>query len=142
MITFRSYFSVILICVTALFNVSCESKDEIKLKQYKVIGMQIYMENCANCHQINGTGLGKIYPPLYKSDYLANKDQVMYLIRYGIDGPIIVNGQLYNRHMPGNSNLMDFDIAALTTYIYTKWGGEQTITDVSHVSNFFSNSSP
>ncbi|MEP5611526.1 MAG: c-type cytochrome, partial [Cyclobacteriaceae bacterium] len=46
------------------------SRDEIRLKQYKVEGAKIYATYCTNCHQDNGKGLAALYPPLAGSDYL------------------------------------------------------------------------
>ncbi len=67
------------------------------------------------------------------SDYLVNKNSVICLIRYGQQGPIVVNGKRYNRPMPAQLQLSDLEIAELTTYIYNEWGLETTLTDVKAV---------
>ncbi|NQZ78447.1 MAG: cytochrome c, partial [Ekhidna sp.] len=49
---------------------SLSSRDQIRLKQYRVQGAKIYATYCANCHQQDGKGLASLYPPLAGSDYL------------------------------------------------------------------------
>ena len=114
-------------------TLSCQSDEEIKRQQYITEGILIYKNNCANCHQTNGQGVAALYPPIAGSDYLVNKNSVICLIRYGQQGPIVVNGKRYNRPMPAQLQLSDLEIAELTTYIYNEWGRETTLTDVKAV---------
>jgi mono/diheme cytochrome c family protein len=113
--------------------ISCQSDEEIKRQRYITEGILIYKNNCANCHQANGKGLSSLYPPIAGSDYLAKKDSVICLIKYGIQGPIVVNGKKYNRPMPAQLQLSALEVAELTTYIYNEWGNETTATDVKAV---------
>jgi mono/diheme cytochrome c family protein len=126
------------ICLSLLFSVtatffSCQTDEEIKRQQYITEGILIYKNNCANCHQDKGQGLAALYPPIAGSDYLADKNSVICLIRYGQQGPIVVNGKPYNRVMPAQPQLSDLEVAELTTYIYNQWGNETKITDVKKI---------
>ncbi|MDB5239879.1 MAG: cytochrome [Spirosoma sp.] len=112
---------------------SCQSDEELQRQRYITEGILLYKNNCANCHQTNGEGLASLYPPLAGSDYLADKNSVICLIRYGQQGPIVVNGKRYNRPMPAQAKLSDLEIAELTTYLYNKWGRETTVTGVKAV---------
>lgn len=112
---------------------SCLSDEEIKRQRYITEGILLYKNNCANCHQNNGQGLAALYPPIAKSDYLANKNSVICLIKYGQQGPIVVNGKRYNRPMPAQLQLSDLEVAEITTYIYNEWGGENKVTGVKEV---------
>jgi mono/diheme cytochrome c family protein len=113
----------------------CQSQEEIRYEQYMVNGEELYVTHCANCHQKEGTGLKNVIPPLVNTDYLNadNKDRVICLIKNGIKEPLVVNGQTYTQAMPANKQLQPIDIAAITTYIYSKWGGERVRTDVVEV---------
>ncbi|AQG79992.1 cytochrome C [Spirosoma montaniterrae] len=122
-----------LLTATLLYSLSCQSDDEIKRQRYITEGILVYKNNCANCHQTDGKGLAALYPPLAGSDYLAKKDSVICLIRYGQQGPIVVNGKRYNRPMPAQPQLSDLEIAELVTYIYNEWGNETKVTDVKEV---------
>lgn len=119
--------------VLLLSTLACQSDKEIKRQRYITEGILVYKNNCANCHQTNGLGLGALYPPIAGSDYLTNKNSVICLIRYGQQGPIVVNGKRYNRPMPAQPQLSDLEIAELTTYIYNEWGGETKLTGVKEV---------
>lgn len=119
--------------ILLLSTLSCQSEEETKRQQYITEGILIYKNNCANCHQTNGAGVASLYPPIAGSDYLADKNAVICLIRYGLQGPIVVNGKRYNRPMPAQPKLSDLEIAELTTYLYNKWGGETKVTDVKAV---------
>lgn len=113
----------------------CSSKpekgDPLKFKQYYFKGEELYLQHCSNCHQADGKGLGLLYPPLSQSDYLKGRQrEVACLIKYGIDGELIVNGQQYNKPMPGIPSLTNLEIAEISTYIYNTWGAEEGLIDV------------
>lgn len=112
---------------------ACQSEEEIKRQKYITEGIRVYQTNCANCHQKNGQGVAALYPPIAGSDYLVNKNSVICLIRYGQQGPIVVNGKRYNRPMPAQPQLSDLEVAELATYIYNEWGGETKLTGVKEV---------
>ncbi len=114
----------------------CESDDtnhmsheeKIKYRQYLVEGKRLYLQHCSNCHQENGTGLVRLYPPLNGSDYLKNNEKkVICSIKKGQTGEITVNGILFNQPMPSNPRLTNLEIAEITTYIYSKWGGNKKL---------------
>lgn len=118
--------------ITVVFS-SCQSEEEIKRQRYITEGILVYKNHCANCHQNKGEGLAALYPPIAKSDFLADKNAVICLIRYGQQGPIVVNGKPYNRPMPPQPQLSDLEVAELVTYIYNKWGNETKLTGVKQV---------
>jgi cytochrome c551 len=134
----RSYlFSLISI---TLF-ISCTSKPgaadttSVKFDQYYIKGEQLYLSHCSNCHQPGGTGLGLVYPPLHKSDYMdKNFERVLCLMKHGISGEVMVNGKSYIQPMPGVSSLTDLEIAEIATYIYNTWEHKRGIVDVTEVS--------
>ena len=105
-----------------------------KFDQYYNQGEKLYEKHCSNCHQKDGRGLGRVYPPLANSDYLQRVDEVVCLIRYGKEGRILVNGQDYNMAMPGIPLLTDLEVAKITTFIYNSWGSEHGLMDVNKVS--------
>ena len=112
----------------------CDFRDP-KFKIYYVEGQRLYNQYCSNCHSITGNGLGQLYPPLIKSDYMAaNINKVFCLMKYGISDSIKVNGVVYNRTMFGVPSLTELEIAEIATYIYNSWGNEKGYVDVSTVS--------
>ena len=108
-----------------------------KVLQYAIEGKILYENYCANCHQNDGTGLGKLIPPLKGSDYMENDPgKTVRIIKHGLRGEITVNGQLYNQPMPANPNLTNMEIAQIVTYIYNIWGNEAGVVDGKKVAEY------
>ena len=111
-----------------------KNKSSVKFEQYYVQGQQLYLTHCSNCHQEDGTGLGRVYPPLNTSDYMdRNFEAVICLIRHGLNEEIIVNGKNYVQRMPENNSLTDLEIAEIATYIYNTWDHSKGIIEVKEV---------
>jgi mono/diheme cytochrome c family protein len=94
-------------------------------KTENVQGHSLYDQHCASCHFEEGTGLRKLMPPLAGSDFLRDQQrEVVRSIRYGLAGPIQVNGVTYNEVMPGNKELSEFQIVNIVNYINQAWGND------------------
>jgi len=89
-------------------------------------GMKLYRQHCANCHQVDGTGLAALIPPLKQADYLQNMEEseLACQIRYGLKGEIMVNGVSYNQQMPGIPQLQPLQIAEIITYVKNTWSDD------------------
>lgn len=129
----KTWTKLFVLAVSVISFTSCQSEEKIKLEQYYIGGKEIYELNCANCHQKDGKGLQNLYPALVGSDYLKNKEKVIYIIKNGLSGEILVNGKKYNQPMPANNQLTNLDIAEVVTYIYNEWNSETKITEVKEV---------
>ncbi len=111
-----------------------DKRTRIRLRQYLVEGKRLYDIYCSNCHQKDGQGLARLYPPLKNSDYLLpNKEKVICGMRYGQQGEIIVNGISFNQPMPANLNITDLEIAEIATYIYTEFADSVQIITINEV---------
>jgi len=125
---------------------SCSPKQENtddrspKFQQYYVQGQTLYQQYCSNCHQANGKGLGRLYPPVDQSDFMENNfDEVICTIKYGKQGILIVNGDDYNMEMKGNPGLTELEIAEIVTYVYNTWSHKKGLVDVNEVSRILAN---
>lgn len=108
---------------------SCSVPDP-KFRQYLVEGEQLYRTHCSNCHQVDGRGLRRVYPPLAESDYMGTHfKQVICGMKYGLQGEIHVNGVMYNQAMPGVIALTELELAEIATYIYNSWGRQHGIIE-------------
>lgn len=93
-------------------------------------GQGVYVTSCQACHQDQGQGMDKIYPPLAESDFLAkNPKRAIDIVLNGMHGKIVVNGQKYNLVMPAQKHLSDQQIADVLNYVRNSWGnsGKQLI---------------
>ena len=106
-----------------------------------VAGMQIYRQHCANCHQVDGTGLARLIPPLKDSDYLHNLEPAVLAcqIRYGLENEIVVNGISFNEKMPGIPTLTPLEIAEIITYVNNTWGDQPGLYDVKRTEKALNN---
>ena len=108
-----------------------DGKTKMKMIQYMRTGKQLYTQHCANCHQPDGSGLGALYPPLAKSDYLMkDPKQVACLIKNGQNGEITVNGVEYNQAMPPHKDLTNLEIAEIITFISNTWENKSGLHNV------------
>lgn len=100
------------------------------LKQSIKNGEMIYQDFCLQCHLAKGEGVESVFPPLAKADFLLeNIDKSIAAIKYGMKGPITVNGIKYDGQMV-NMGLENEEIADVMNYILNSWGNsyEEQIT--------------
>jgi len=123
----------LILIVGVVFFIACGKKntesnelsfnEKIKLRQYKVQGEGLYLMHCGNCHQADGSGLGRLIPPLDKNTTISNnRNQIMCVIKYGMEGPLKINGLEYDGKMPGNAELTNLEIAEIITFVGNSWG--------------------
>jgi len=94
------------------------------LKQSITDGEEIYQDFCIQCHLETGEGVSGVFPPLAKSDYLLNNIEMSIRgLKYGLSGPIVVNGEEYNGVMQ-DQGLENGEIADVMNYILNNWGNE------------------
>ncbi len=97
----------------------------LTLEQQIAAGKAHYTGTCSVCHQDNGEGLGGVFPPLAKSDFMSKDPEAA--IRYvlnGLTGKITVNGKDYDSVMPPMSQLNNDEIANILTYVFNSWGND------------------
>lgn len=116
------------------------SQEKIRLTQYINNGRVLYEKHCSNCHQTDGRGLARLYPPLKNADFLRDDvHRAVCIIKYGIKGEIIVNGDTYNMPMEGISELKDLEIAEIATYILNVFADTLTMVSATDVRNILEN---
>ncbi len=114
----RSIFGVLVCGVIFLLAFACGKTDNAQ-------GHSLYDQHCASCHFEEGTGLRQLMPPLAGSDYLRDyQKEVVRGMRYGMAGPMLVNGITYDEAMPGNKELSEFQIVNIVNYINQAWGND------------------
>ena len=111
--------------IVAEITSSLFTTGEVTLEQQIAAGEALFAGTCSVCHQLDGSGLVAVFPPLAGSDYfLADSTRAIDIILNGLSGPITVNGQLYDSIMPPMSQLNDDEIANILTYAFNSWGND------------------
>ena len=89
----------------------------------RVAGEGNYLRFCASCHGGTGLGIPGLYPPLTNTDWVTgDKERLIRIVLGGMQGPMEVNGVLYNNVMPPHTFFKDEEIADVLTYIRSSWG--------------------
>lgn len=110
---------IFLICsiLIALLVSACNSHTEIPNEQAELIrhGQDLYVEYCAECHQIDGTGWSDLYPRLAGNPIVTLQDPE----------PIIVTVTYGQGSMMGFGEKLDSaQIAEILSYIRNAWGNK------------------
>ena len=114
----------LIIYLFLFLNISYNLFSKKPLEESLIDGQEIYNDFCAQCHLENGEGVKGVYPPLAKSDFLKDINRTISSIKYGLKGPITVNGENYNSIMV-SQGLDDEEIADVVNYILNSWGNKQ-----------------
>jgi cytochrome c oxidase cbb3-type subunit 2 len=85
-------------------------------------GQQLYVANCAACHQAGGEGLPGAFPPLKGDAVVLNADATEHIraVLFGLQNKTI-NNVKYGSPMPPWPQLSDQDIAAIIDYERSAW---------------------
>lgn len=98
---------------------------EVTIEQQIAAGEALFSGTCSVCHQLDGSGLAAVFPPLASADYfLADSSRAIDIVLNGLTGPILVNGQTYVSVMPPMSQLNDDEIANILSYALNTWGND------------------
>lgn len=101
--------------------------NSIFVKEYKETdtrtkGLKLYRSICGTCHGPDGKGIQDLAPPLKGSEYIdGSMKRLAAIILHGVNGPINVNGKLYelSNEMPAlsnNTNISDQDIVDIIRF--------------------------
>lgn len=122
------------ICLLILISACGSEPTDAALLQSSVArGKTVYAQNCIACHGSRGEGIFMQMPPLAKSDYLlASPRRAIEQLINGLEGPITVNGDLYDGIMPPQP-INDQEIMDVMNYILNSWGNEAPLVRLEFV---------
>lgn len=101
----------------------------------EISGQSVYQQYCATCHGTEGQGLGSAFPPLAASGWVTGEAETpIRIVLHGLEGRIQVQGESYDGLMPPfGGRLSDEEIAALLSYVRTRWGNDAGAVSVEAV---------
>jgi mono/diheme cytochrome c family protein len=94
-------------------------------------GKEVYSDLCVTCHLPTGKGIAGTYPPLDGSNWLTEKrEESIRGVKYGMQGPIEVNGEKYDNIMTP-MGLSDKEVADAMNYVMNSWSNknEKMVTE-------------
>jgi mono/diheme cytochrome c family protein len=143
-----SFCFIILFLALSLFSCASKTKEPMPVKEQSPppaetvpavsgpasAGQIEYNKLCLACHQQDGMGVRRQFPPLAGNELVQTQaDSVIKVVLLGLQGPVTVNGQQYNQVMPAQSQLTDQQIADILTYIRSSWGNNAPAVSVEEV---------
>ena len=98
-----------------------KTKQDPELSESAKRGKEVYFDFCVTCHLPSGKGIPGNFPPLDGSDWLTEKRaESIKAVKYGLKGPIEVNGETYNNVMTP-LGLTDQEVADVMNYTMNSW---------------------
>jgi mono/diheme cytochrome c family protein len=103
-----------------------------------VRGRKKFEDNCALCHNTDGTGRPGQAPPFVKSEWAHGPAARMIRIpQNGLTGPVKVGGQVWSGSVQSmaamGASLPEEDLANVLSYIRTSWGNTGSVVTAEQV---------
>ena len=122
-------FKIGIICMTmiasTMFVSATRSPLQDGLKESIERGKKVYDNTCLACHQVNGSGVPGMNPPLKKTKWvLGDKKTLINIVLKGMDEESVVNDETYSNVMPAFTSLSDKEVADVLTYVRNSFGNK------------------
>jgi mono/diheme cytochrome c family protein len=116
--------SVAVIIAVALVSASANPLQD-GMKQSIERGKKVYERTCLACHQVNGSGVPGMNPPLKQTKWvLGDKKTLINIVLKGMDQEIEVNDEIYSNVMPAFATFTDKEVADVLTYVRNSFGNK------------------
>jgi mono/diheme cytochrome c family protein len=100
-------------------------------------GKLVYTARCLTCHQVDGSGVPSLNPPLIKTKWvLGDKAVLINQVLKGSKNKIEIDGETFHNVMPSLAVLTDQEIADVITYVRNSFGNKASAVSVTQVKLF------
>jgi mono/diheme cytochrome c family protein len=122
-----------LMVVGAIVLIGCDSHTSTEASIER--GKKIYTQYCLSCHQVDGSGVPQLNPPLKNSAYVVGEEsKLISIVTHGFNDGVEINGDAYTNPMPPvGANFKDAEIADVLTYVRNNFGNKATAISVDQV---------
>jgi mono/diheme cytochrome c family protein len=122
-----------LMAVAAIVSVGCDSLSSTEGSIAR--GEKIYTQYCLPCHQVDGSGVPQINPPLKNSAYvLGEGSKLISIVTHGFNNGVDINGDTYTNTMPPvGANFKNEEIADVLTYVRNSFGNKASAISADQV---------
>lgn len=104
------------------------------LKTSVARGQIVYTKICLTCHQVDGSGVPMMNPPLIKTKWtLGSKTVLIHQVLKGSVGTVEIDGDTFRNTMPPQPQLTDQQIADVLTYVRNNFGNKASAVTVAEV---------
>ena len=97
-------------------------------------GKQVYEQYCLTCHQVDGSGVPHLNPPLIKTTFVpGNKTKLVQVVLKGMQSSEPIDDEYYSNNMPPHNFLKDQEIADVLTYVRNNFGNKASAVTATEV---------
>lgn len=98
-------------------------------------GKTIYLQRCMACHQVDGSGVPRLNPPLDGASTVKGNDKLklVRIIIKGMTERVEIDGEYYDNNMSANPDLTDTQIADVLNYIRNSWSNKASLVTAAEV---------
>lgn len=89
-------------------------------------GKAVYAQYCLSCHQVDGSGVPNLNPPLTQTKWvLGSKTVLIQQVLKGSQGKVEIDGDTFHNAMPPlGQALTDQQVADVLTYVRNSFGNK------------------
>jgi mono/diheme cytochrome c family protein len=129
------FLSLILVLSSALVSRSATNTVQPTIKASMDRGKTIYLQRCMACHQVDGSGVPRLNPPLDGASTVKGNDKLklVRIIIKGMTERVEIDGEYYDNNMSANPDLTDTQIADVLNYIRNSWSNKASIVTAAEV---------
>lgn len=99
------------------------------------LGARIYDKQCASCHGEHGEGISRTYPRLAGEPATATSNAIRIVLNGGFAPATERNPRPYSMP-PFGGTLSDAEVAAVLSYIRSRWGNQQQLVPAHEVARY------
>ncbi|HLX93276.1 MAG TPA: cytochrome c, partial [Puia sp.] len=131
--------SVSLLSIMSLLNAAVPPQSVTRASIER--GKTVYATRCLSCHQIDGSGVPNMNPPLVHTKWvLGNKQQLIEIVLKGMNSGVEIDDIKYQNVMASHADLSDQQIADVLTYVRNSFTNKATAVSASEVNKVRLNS--
>lgn len=88
-------------------------------------GKALYTQYCLPCHQVDGSGVMNMNPPLIQTSFvLGDPKRIINILLKGYNKGVTIDGDDYTNPMPSFSYLNNQQIADILTFVRNSFGNK------------------
>lgn len=129
------FLSLVLVLSLAFVSRSATNTVQPAIKASMDRGKTIYLQRCMVCHQVDGSGVPRLNPPLDGASTVKGNDKLklVRIIIKGMTERVEIDGEYYDNNMSANPDLTDTQIADVLNYIRNSWSNKASLVTAAEV---------
>jgi mono/diheme cytochrome c family protein len=129
------FLGLMLVLSSAFMNKPIVNAQQPSIKASIDRGKTIYLQRCMACHQVDGSGVPRLNPPLDGASTVKGNDKLklVRIIIKGMTDRVEIDGEYYDNNMSANPDLTDTQIADVLTYIRNNWSNKASVVTPAEV---------